>query len=76
MNLGFHSKKEFLEEHKYDILIDNDLRYIKEAEVVGVIPILFGKDENYDGYQTDNWDEISLLINEIISKQNLKQKKS
>ena len=76
MNLGFYSKKEFLEEHKYDILIDNDLRYIKEAEDVGVIPILFGKDENYDGYQTDNWDEIPLLINEIISKQNLKQKKS
>lgn len=76
MNLGFYSKKGFLEEHKYDILIDNDLRYIKEAEDVGVIPILFGKDENYDGYQTDNWDEIPLLINEIISKQNLKQKKS
>jgi len=75
MNLGFHSKKNFLEEHKYDILIDNDLRYIKEAETVGVIPILFGKDENYDGYQTDDWDEIPLLINEIISKQNLKQEK-
>lgn len=74
MNLGFHSKKEFLEEHKYDILIDNDLRYIKEAESVGVIPILFGKDESYEGYQTDNWDEMPLLINEIISKQRIKQK--
>lgn len=74
MNLGFHSKKEFLEEHKYDILIDNDLRYIKEAESVGVIPILFGKDESYEGYQTDNWDEIPSLINEIISKQRIKQK--
>ena len=74
MNLGFHSKKEFLEEHEYDILIDNDLRYIKEAELVGVIPILFGKDGSYAGYQTDNWDEIPSLINEIINKQNLKQK--
>ena len=76
MNLGFHSKKEFLEEHKYDILVDNDLRHIKEAESVGVIPILFGKDESYDGYQTDNWDEIPLLISDIIDKQNLKQKTS
>lgn len=74
MNLGFHSKKEFLEEHKYDILIDNDLCNVKEAESVGVIPILFGKDKDYDGYQTDNWDEIPLLISNIIDKQNLKQK--
>lgn len=66
MNLGFHSKKEFLEEHKYDILIDNDICYVKEAEEVGVIPILFGRDSNYKGYQTDNWDEISLLVSEII----------
>ena len=66
MNLGFHSKKEFFEEHKYDILIDNDICYVKEAEEVGVIPILFGRDSNYKGYQTDNWDEISLLVSEII----------
>lgn len=66
MNLGFHSKKEFLEEHKYDILIDNDMRYAKEAGEVGVIPILFGRDANYKGYQTDNWDEIPLLVSEII----------
>ena len=66
MNLGFHSKKEFLEEHKYDILIDNDMRYVKEAREVGVIPILFGRDANYKGYQTDNWDEIPLLVSEII----------
>ena len=71
MNLGFHSKKEFLEEHKYDILIDNDLRHIKEAESVGVIPILYGKDKSYSGYQTDDWNEIPLLISNIIEKQNL-----
>ncbi len=69
MNLGFHSKKEFLEEHKYNILIDNNLSHIQEAESVEVIPILFGKDENYEGYQTDSWDEIPLLIDEIVSKQ-------
>ena len=74
MNLGFHSKKEFLEEHKYDILIDNDLRHIKEAESVDVIPILFGQDESYDGYQTDNWDEIPLIISDIINNKNSKPK--
>lgn len=74
MNLGFHSKKEFLKEHKYDILIDNDLRYARETEAVGVILILFGKDENYDGYQTDNWNEIPLLVSHIINEENLKRK--
>ena len=66
MNLGFHSKKEFLEEHKYDILIDNDLRYIKEAESVGVIPILYGDDPNYDGLQTDDWKDIPILVKKCV----------
>ncbi len=72
MNLGFHSKKEFLEEHQYDILIDNDLRNMKEAESVGVIPILFGKDESYEGYQTEYWEEIPMIISNIASLQNAK----
>ena len=72
MHLGFYSKKEFLMQHKYDILIDNDIRHIKEAESVGIIPILFGVDSNYDGYQTDNWEEIPLLINDIINKRRIK----
>ena len=42
--------------------------------IEGAIQVLFGKDEKYDGYQTDNWDEIPSLINEIISNQKLKQK--
>ena len=68
LNLGFHSKKEFLKEHDYDILIDNDMKYIKEAESVGVIPILYGSNPNYDGFQTENWEEIPTLIQEIINK--------
>ena len=68
LNLGFYSKKQFLEEHNYDILIDNDIRNIKDAEAVGVIPILYGNNPNYDGYQTENLEDISILIQEIINK--------
>ena len=68
LNLGFYSKKEFLEEHHYDILIDNDLKYIKEAESVGVVPILFGNDTSYSGYQTDNWSEIPNMVDNIVKK--------
>ena len=68
LNLGFHSKKEFLKEHNYDILIDNDMKYINEAESVGVIPILYGNNPNYNGYQTENWKEIHVLIEEIKNK--------
>ena len=74
MNLGFHSKKEFLEEHKYDILIDNELRHVKCAEEVGVIPVLLGTDSNYSGYQTEDWNEIPNIINEIIKNRITKSK--
>ncbi len=68
INLGFYSKKEFLKEHGYDILIDNDMKYILEAESVGVIPILYGNNPDYKGYQTDNWSQIPKLIGEILEK--------
>jgi hypothetical protein len=72
MHLGFHSKKEFLAEHKYDILIDNELRNVKDAEEVGVIPILFGSNSNYTCYQTINWIYIPEMINEIIKNRRIK----
>ena len=61
-----NSKKEFLKEHNYDILIDNDMKYIKEAESVGVIPILYGDDPNYDGLQTDDWKDIPILVKKCV----------
>ena len=77
MNLGFYSKKEFLNKHDYDILIDNDMKYIEEAESVGVIPILYGSyNPNYTGYQTSNWSEIPTIIEGIlIEKKQLNIKK-
>ena len=65
INLGFYSKKEFLKEHNYNILIDNDMKYIEEAESVGVTPILYGNNSNYKGYQTENWEDIPTIIQEI-----------
>ena len=65
INLGFYSKKEFLKEHNYNILIDNDMKYIEEAESVGVTPILYGNNSNYKGYQTENWEDIPAIIQEI-----------
>lgn len=73
INLGFYSKREFLNEHKYDILIDNDLKYIKEAESVGVVPILFGNDTNYNGYQTDNWENMPILVDKIVKEKRIKK---
>lgn len=66
INLGFYSKKEFLKEHNYNILIDNDMKYIKEALSVGVIPILYGDDTNYDGLQTDDWKDIPILVKKCV----------
>ena len=66
LNLGFYSKKDFLKEHNYNILIDNDIRLIEEAHSTEVTPILYGKNKNYTGYQTDNWQEIPTLIQEIL----------
>ena len=72
LNLGFYSKKEFLKEHHYDILIDNDMKYIEEALSVGVIPILYGNNPNYKGYQTESWEEIPIIIQEIITRKKVK----
>ena len=68
LHIGFSSKKEFLKEHNYSILIDNDMEHIIGAESVGIIPILYGNNPDYNGYQTDNWEEIPTLIQEIIKK--------
>ena len=70
LNIGFRSKKDFLKEHEYDILIDNELKHIIEAESVGVIPILYGYNPDYRGYQTNNWKEIPEIIQKIIDKKN------
>lgn len=70
INLGFYSKKDFLMHHNYTILIDNDIRYINEASEVGVIPILYGLSNlDYDGYQTNNWSDIPILVKKIIKKE-------
>ena len=68
LHLGFHSKSKFLKEHNYNILIDNDIENVKEASNVGVIAILYGKNDMYDGYQTDNWNEIPKIIDLILNK--------
>lgn len=69
MNLGFYSKVEFLKKHNYDLLIDNDLRHIEEANSVGIDTILFGPfNQNYSGYQTSNWNEVELIIEKIFDE--------
>lgn len=68
MNLGFRSKKDFLKDHNFDILIDNELKNVKEAELVGIKPILFGPhNPEYSGYQTDNWKDIPSIIEQILN---------
>ena len=67
MNLGFHSKIEFLKEHNYNLLIDNDLEHIKKANAAGLDTILFrAYNSSYSGYQTSNWNEIPSIIESIL----------
>lgn len=73
MNLGFYSKVEFLKNHDYDILIDNELRHVNSAKLVGVDSILFGYNSSYSGYQTEDWKEIPLLVDEIIKKREVQK---
>ena len=73
MNLGFYSKAEFLKNHDYDILIDNELRHVNSAKLVGVDSILFGYNSSYSGYQTEDWKEIPLLVDEIIKKRKVQK---
>ena len=40
--LGFYKKDKFLKEHNYDILIDDNLKNINEANLSGINTILFG----------------------------------
>lgn len=66
LNLGFYSKKDFLKEHNYHILIDNEIRHMIEAESVGVTPILFDDNKDYKGYQTNNWLRIPSIVEQIV----------
>ena len=70
--IGLHSKIEFLQEHKYDILIDNEIKQIMDAQTIDVTPILYGHNPNYNGYQTDNWQEIPYLVQTIINNKSKK----
>ena len=61
--LGFYSKSKFLKEHNYDLLIDDDLRNIKEAKEMGIDAILYGPyNSEYRGIQTENWKDIPDII--------------
>ncbi len=69
INLGFYSKIEFLVEHHYDILVDNELRHIKAAKESGIATILYGPfNPSYDGIQTDDWSQIPLLVEQMTKK--------
>lgn len=73
MHLGFHSKIDFLEEHDYDLLIDNELRHVVAAEQKGIATILFGPfDPYYEGIQTDDWTQIPTLVMQIIKEKTKK----
>lgn len=50
IHLGFYSKTDYLVEHQYNILIDNELRHIKATNENEIATILYAPyDENYEG---------------------------
>lgn len=74
MHLGFYRKQDFLKEHNYNILIDNNIKYIEEANSIGMQTILYGKyNPDYQGVQTNNWNDIPKIIDDMLKKiKNLK----
>lgn len=73
MHLGFYSKVEFLIEHHYNLLIDNELRHIEAANEAGLDTILYGPfNPEYSGYQTANWNEIPTIIEKILEDKKTK----
>ncbi len=75
MYLGFASKIDFLKEHNYNLLIDNDLEHIEQANKVGINTILFAESINFDysGNQASNWKEVNILVEKLL--ENRKQEK-
>ncbi len=66
-------KVKFLQEHNYDLLIDNELRHIEDANRVGIDTILYGPfNPNYSGLQTPNWSEVESIIQKKIEERKSK----
>ena len=75
INLGFYSKIDYLVEHQYDLLIDNELRHIEAANEKQIATILYGPyNQNYSGIQTDDWNQIPKLIEKIVNDRITKSK--
>lgn len=60
--MGYHSKGEYLKKHNYDILIDDDIKNIKEANDNGITGILFGHDKDFDGYEASNFEDVYKIV--------------
>lgn len=55
----------FCRENDIDLLIDDDLGHVKDAIKNGVKAILFNRNEDYEGLQTDNWLSLYDLISQL-----------
>ncbi len=64
---GIRNKGKFCYENNFDLFIDDSIDHVKAAKEYGINAILFNKNTNYEGLQTDNW----LDLYEIIKKMNL-----
>lgn len=72
INFGFSSKLQFLKERGYNLLIDNDIKYIKGATDIGIDTILFKEyDKEYNGYQASDWVNVKSLVNKIYTNKKL-----
>lgn len=59
------NKGQFCKDNNISILVDDSLNHIKEANELNVIGILFNNKNNYDGLQTNNWNELYEMIKKI-----------
>lgn len=58
------NKGKFCFENNFDLFIDDSINHVKAVKEYGIKAILFNKNTNYEGVQTDNW----LDLYEIIKK--------
>ena len=63
----YNIKGKFCYENNFDLFIDDSIDHVKAAKEYGINAILFNKNTNYEGLQTDNWSDLY----EIIKKMNL-----
>lgn len=67
INTDIRDKALYCKNNKYDLIIDDSIHHIIEANKLGIKTILFNNIKTYDGKQANNWLDIYKIIKELDS---------